>query len=76
LDQLAAYLETEGQKEGYLVVFHARPRVYGKLSYDQLEFTVKHNRHIIHVYLVRLGALFQKASQAAKSKGKASKKKP
>jgi hypothetical protein len=76
LDQLAAYLETEGQKEGYLVVFHARPRAYVKLSYDQLEFTLKHKRHIIHVYLVRLGALFQKASQAAKSKAKASKKKP
>lgn len=70
LDQLSDYLETEGQKEGYLVVFHARPKAYGKLSYDQLEFTLKHKRHTIHVYLVRLGALFQKTSQAAQAKGK------
>ena len=56
---MADYLETESEKEGYLVVFHARPRVYGKLGYKQLEFTVKHKGRIIHVYLVRLGALFK-----------------
>ncbi len=59
LDQLADYLETENEKEGYLVLFHARPRVYGKLGYKQLEFTVKHKGYILHVYLVRLGALFK-----------------
>jgi AAA+ ATPase superfamily predicted ATPase len=62
LDQLTRYLESEGQKEGYLVVFHARPRVYGKLTFDKLEFTTEHNGKTIHVYLVRLGALFQKAA--------------
>jgi hypothetical protein len=63
LDQLVAYLETEGQKEGYLVVFHARPQVYGKLNHAQLEFTLKHKGYTIHVYLVRLGAIWKKKSQ-------------
>lgn len=60
LPQLAQYLESEGEREGYLVVFHARPQVYGKLTYDQLEFTIEHDGKTIHVYLVRLGGLFEK----------------
>jgi len=60
LPQLAQYLESEGESEGYLVVFHARPQVYGKLTYDQLEFTLEQDGKTIHVYLVRLGALFKK----------------
>jgi hypothetical protein len=66
LPQLARYLESEGESEGYLVVFHARPQAYGKLTYDQLEFTLEYDGtdgklppKTIHVYLVRLGALFK-----------------
>jgi len=36
LTQLAKYLETEGEEQGYYVVFHARPNVYGKLTYTYL----------------------------------------
>ncbi|ETW92887.1 MAG: hypothetical protein ETSY1_41665 [Candidatus Entotheonella factor] len=58
LDQLQGYLETEGQTEGFYVVFHARPNVYGKLPDDQLEYTIQRGRITIHVYLVRLGDIF------------------
>jgi hypothetical protein len=36
LDQLESYLETEGEADGFYVVFHARPNVYGKLPDDQV----------------------------------------
>ncbi|MEZ4862443.1 MAG: hypothetical protein R3C14_14105 [Caldilineaceae bacterium] len=55
LQQLADYLETEDVQEGYFVVFHARPNVYGKLPDDQLEFTQTLTGKTIHVYLVRIG---------------------
>ena len=58
LTQLATYLESEGQATGYYVLFHARPQVYGKLPYDQLEFTTQANGKTIHVFLVRLGHVF------------------
>lgn len=58
LDQLEGYLETEGETEGFYVVFHARPNVYGKLPDDQLEYTIQRGRATIHVYLVRLGNIF------------------
>lgn len=61
LDQLEGYLETEGQSEGYYVIFHARPNVYGKLPDDQLEYTIQRSRSTIHVYLVRLGDIFDAA---------------
>ncbi len=55
VQQLATYLETEGTEEGYFVVFHARPNVYGKLPGEQLEFTLTTAGKTIHVYLVRIG---------------------
>lgn len=55
LQQLADYLATEGADEGYFVVFHARPKVYGKLPGDQLEYTRLVDGKTIHVYLVRIG---------------------
>ncbi len=58
LEQLESYLEQEGERVGYYVVFHARPRVYGKLSYPELEFTLQRPKATIYVYLVRLGPLF------------------
>ncbi len=58
LEQLEGYLETEGATEGFYVVFHARPNVYGKLPDEQLEYTVRRGRRTIHVYLVRLGDIF------------------
>jgi len=58
LAQLEGYLETEGQTVGYYVVFHARPRVYGKLTYEQMERVERRKRVSIYVYLVRLGAIF------------------
>ncbi len=58
LEQLRTYLASEGQKTGYYVVFHALPNVYGKLTHDQLEFTVAIRDTTIHVYLVRLGQIF------------------
>ena len=61
LPQLAGYLENEGQTTGYYVVFHARPRVYGKLTYKELEFTLQQDGKSIHVYLVRLGDILSKA---------------
>jgi hypothetical protein len=63
LDQLEGYLETEGQTVGYYVVFHARPRVYGKLTYEQLERVEQRERVKIYVYLVRLGAVFDESGQ-------------
>lgn len=58
LQQLADYLETEGEQVGYYVVFHARPNVYGKLTPAELEFTVPQGKAQIHVYLVQLGDIF------------------
>lgn len=55
VQQLADYLETENVQEGYFVVFHARPNVYGKLPGEQLEFTQLVAGKTIHVYLVRIG---------------------
>ncbi len=55
LQQLATYLETEGTEEGYFVIFHARPNVYGKLPGEQLEFTETVAGRTIHVYLIRIG---------------------
>jgi len=55
LTQLAGYLATEGEEQGYYVVFHARPNVYGKLTYEQLEFDEVEAGRKIAVYLVRLG---------------------
>jgi hypothetical protein len=63
--QLAGYLETKGQKSGYLVVFHARPRVYGKLTHKELEFTLSHHGMTMHVYLVRLGHILSSKSKHA-----------
>jgi len=55
LTQLAGYLAKEGQEQGYYVIFHARPNVYGKLTYDELEFDETEDEKEIAVYLVRLG---------------------
>ncbi|MEN8220276.1 MAG: AAA-like domain-containing protein [Pseudomonadota bacterium] len=55
VEQLEAYLETEGASVGYLVVFHARPNVYGKLTPEQLEFVIEREKSKIKVYFVRLG---------------------
>jgi len=55
LTQLAGYLETEGVDQGYYVIFHARPNVYGKLTYEELEFEKREAGKEIGVYLVRLG---------------------
>ncbi|MBP7998339.1 MAG: AAA-like domain-containing protein [Chloroflexi bacterium] len=56
--QLLHYLQSEGQSTGYYVVFHARPHVYGKLTQDELEFTIVRDNVTLHVYLVRLGELW------------------
>lgn len=58
LSQLEEYLDSEGQTEGYYVIFHTRPQAYGELTHKQLEFTVQRERVTIHVYLVRLGQVF------------------
>lgn len=55
LTQLADYLTTEGQVRGYYVIFHARPNVYGPLTYEELEFEKQEAGKQINVYLVRLG---------------------
>jgi AAA+ ATPase superfamily predicted ATPase len=57
VEQLEDYLESEGATVGYLVVFHARPNVYGKLTHEQLEFVIQKRRKI-YVYFVRLGGVF------------------
>ncbi|MEM7534371.1 MAG: AAA-like domain-containing protein [Chloroflexota bacterium] len=54
LEQLARYLATEGVERGYYVIFHARPNVYGKLSFEELEFETVQDGKQIQVYLVRL----------------------
>ncbi|MBV7336249.1 AAA-like domain-containing protein [Chloroflexi bacterium TSY] len=59
LDQLVGYLSSEETKTGYYVVFHARPNVYGKLTHNELEFTVQKEGRLIYVYLVRLESVFQ-----------------
>ncbi len=58
VEQLENYLLTEGENIGYYVVFHARSKVYGKLTNEQLEFTVEREQVKIKTYLVRLGQLF------------------
>jgi hypothetical protein len=63
LAQLADYLESEGQTSGYYVVFHARPNVYGKLTYQELEFVTRQKGKQIFVYLVRLGDIFSQESK-------------
>jgi len=55
VEQLEGYLKTEGASVGYLVVFHARPNVYGKLTPEQLEFVIECEKSKIQVYFVRLG---------------------
>lgn len=55
LVQLADYLTFEGEEQGYYVIFHARPHVYGKLAHEELEFDVTQEGKKISVYLVRLG---------------------
>lgn len=67
LAQLENYLAREGQSVGYYVVFHARPRVYGKLAYEQLEFVEQRAQATIHVYLVRLGAVLGETENDAES---------
>ncbi len=59
LEQLEDYLDSESQTVGYYVVFHARPRVYGKLTFEQLEWVEQRERAKIYTYLVRLGAVFE-----------------
>jgi hypothetical protein len=53
-DQLARYLETEEVEEGHLVVFHARPQVYGKMNVQELIFDTTARGKVIYNYLVRL----------------------
>ncbi|MBK7201708.1 AAA-like domain-containing protein [Candidatus Amarolinea dominans] len=53
--QVQSYLRSEGQTTGYLVVFHARPAIYGRLPEGELEFVREDEGVTIHVYLVRLG---------------------
>ncbi|MFN8487733.1 MAG: hypothetical protein U0350_09090 [Caldilineaceae bacterium] len=67
LAQLEGYLAREGQRVGYYVVFHARPRVYGKLAYDRLEFVEQCDQVTIHVYLVRLGTVLGETENDAES---------
>jgi len=62
LAQLARYLDSEGVREGYYVIFHARPRVYGKLTYEDLEFVAEQAGVQVHVVLVRLGEIFDEGS--------------
>jgi energy-coupling factor transporter ATP-binding protein EcfA2 len=64
LTQLTDYLAREGQAEGYYVVFHARPRIYGKLPFAKLEFVQQHNQKTIHVFVVRLGKLFDETEES------------
>lgn len=59
LDQLENYLASEGTQEGYYVVFHTRPNVYGQLTQDEFEYTKSLARADIHIYLVRLGQIFE-----------------
>ena len=59
LAQLRNYLASEGQTTGYYVVFHALPNVYGKLNHEELEFVVEEKGMTIHVYLIRLGQIFE-----------------
>ncbi|MEM7127268.1 MAG: hypothetical protein AAF702_13130 [Chloroflexota bacterium] len=59
IEQLIDYLDTEGQQEGYFVVFHARPKVYGKLPVEELEFVLEEGGKRVYVYLVRIGAFFE-----------------
>jgi len=65
LSRLATYLQTEGQNSGYYVLFHARPQVYGQLPQDELEFTTQSDGKTIHVYLIRLGHLFDEEKAAS-----------
>lgn len=65
LSRLVAYLQTEGQRSGYYVLFHARPQVYGQLPQDELEFTTQSDGKTIHVYLIRLGHLFDEEKSTA-----------
>jgi hypothetical protein len=59
-----------GKVEFDLVLFHARPRVYGKLTHKELEFTLSHimpcgyNSMTMHVYLVRLGHILSSKSKS------------
>ncbi len=53
-EQLARYLDTEKVEQGHLVVFHARPQVYGKMNVQELVFDVDVKGKVIHNYLIRL----------------------
>ncbi|OAD24020.1 hypothetical protein THIOM_000131 [Candidatus Thiomargarita nelsonii] len=64
VEQLEDYLESEGASVGYLVVFHARPNVYGKLTHEQLELILEREKSQIYVYFVRLGVLFEESEKA------------
>lgn len=68
IKQLEDYLDTKCQHVGYLVMFHAPPRPYGKLTHQELEFVLEREQAKIHVYMVRLGALFGQKSKKKKKK--------
>jgi AAA+ ATPase superfamily predicted ATPase len=70
-EQLARYLGTEEVNEGHLVVFHARPQVYGKMNVQELVFDVQVEEKTIHNYLVRLAV--DDTAQVSKVKKKADK---
>lgn len=59
LDQLETYLTSERQSEGYYVVFHACPNVYGQFNQDEFEYIEQRDQTTIHIYLVRLGHIFE-----------------
>lgn len=59
LEQMQQYLTSEGVKEGYYVLFHARPNIYGQLDQQALEYTQTIAQTNIHIYLVRLGPIFE-----------------
>ena len=61
LEQMQEYLTSEGVSEGYYVLFHARPNVYGQLDQEKLEYTQTIAQTNIHIYLVRLGQIFEES---------------
>jgi len=61
LEQMQQYLTSEGVNEGYYVLSHARPNVYGQLDQQALEYTQTIAQTNIHIYLVRLGPIFEES---------------
>ncbi len=59
IEQMHQYLASEGMVEGYYVIFNARPNIYGQLDEMELEYTKSFAQTDIHVYMVRLGQLFE-----------------